>query len=94
MTTNPAKNAPIQSDAPAIAGRRVAELKALIGNHAALITTNVWDDVTRQLVGIVTADALLVSAFPSSSPIGAPGPDGEGSDPSALLGPPNGDHHV
>ena len=91
MRTNSARNSHTKSDAAAIAALRANELKNLLGNRAALISTNVWDDVTRQLVGVVSADALIVSQFPSASPIGMSGPVMENEDQTVLSGPVAGD---
>ncbi len=91
MRTNSARNSPTKSDAAAIAALRVNELKNLLGNRAALISTNVWDDVTRQVVGVVRADALIVSQFPSASPIGISAPVTETKDQTVLSGPVTGD---
>lgn len=93
MRTNSARNSPTKSDAAAVAALRVNELKNLLGNRAALISTNVWDDVTRQIVGVVSADALIVSQFPSASPIGLAGPEMENEDQTVLSGPVAGDHN-
>ena len=91
MRTNSARNLPTKSDAAAIAALRVNVLKNLLGNRAALISTNVWDDVTRQIVGVVSADALIVSQFPSVAPIGTSAPVMENEDQTVLSGPVAGD---
>lgn len=86
MRTNSARNSPTKSVAVAIAALRVNELKNLLGNRAALISTNVWDDVTRQIVGVVSADALIVSQFPSVAPIGTSSPVMENEDSDSFIG--------
>lgn len=94
MTTSTTREAASPSGALEIAANRVEELKSLIGNPAAMITTDVWDDVTRQIIGVVTADAMIVSAFPSASPISTPGPDRESSDQLATPDHTSGGHYV
>ena len=95
MSTNSARNSLTNSEAVAIAALRVNELKIIVDNRAALISTNVWDDVTRQIVGVVSADALIISQFAIAAPIGDPAgistPATETRDRTVLSGPVTGD---
>lgn len=93
MTSSITREASSPSHAPEIAANRVEELQSLIGNHAELVSTEVWDDVTRQIIGVVTADAMIVAAFPSVSPLSSLVPDRESRDqfasPDLTTGSPN-----
>ncbi|NBT95468.1 MAG: hypothetical protein EBT47_10820 [Chloroflexi bacterium] len=64
------------------------------GGHENQLRTqfaHVWDDVTRQIVGVVSADALIVSQFTSVAPIGISAPVMENEDQTVLSGPVAGD---
>ncbi len=93
MTDNSARNAPIETEAAVIADIRVNELKNLLGSLVQLIPPDVWGDVTRQILGVVVADALIVSHFPSESQLGVASPIRNVRDQLDPLGPVAGDQN-